>query len=195
MILFGLIFFLIFFIIAYKFSLKIENSLNSMINKEQFSNIHDNNNFNIKNECKDIEENYNNTLTTPIAVNIPNAEYKNIFNIGENNYINNNKKKKYNCFNIKQFKYDNVYNGHKINNKINNNNYQHINWDTNSTTIDKNLKYDINKLIRKPEKNLKIGYEIINLYNWNNINDYNNKLVNINCKNDSYSIYDDVYVV
>ena len=86
-----------------------------------------------------------------------------------------------------------VYNGKKSNN----NDFQKINWD-NNTTLDSNLHYDINKLINVPEKNIGVGYEIISLYDWNNINNYNDKLVNINTQKDfncNNSNYENIFVI
>ena len=177
MFLFGLIFILIFFMIGYKSLSRLEKSLNGMIKpKENFEN---NNKVNIENKCKVIQDNYNKMLSTPVAVNIPQQEFENKFYIGENKYSNPVVSQEPNSFPIKQLKYDGVFNGQKINN----NDFQKINWD-NSTTLDRNLKYDINKLVNVPEKNIGIGFEIISLYDWNNINNYNDKLININTKKD-----------
>ena len=194
MILFALILILIFFVIGYKTLSKIENSLNGMVHKEDFTN--NVNELNIKNECKDIDDKYNELLSTPVAVNIPKPEYETKFYIGENKYKNNPVKPESNSFPINQFKYDGVFNAKKI---TNNKDYQIVKWD-NDTTLDKNLHYDINRLINVPEKNIGIGYEIINLYKWNNINNYNDKLININTQKDTncdgvYSPYNDVFVV
>ena len=68
----------------------------------------------------------------------------------------------------------------------------------NDNTLDSNLNYDINKLIKGPEKNIGLGYEIVNLYNWNNINNYNDKLVNINTQKDfncNNSNYNNIFVI
>ena len=194
MILLGLVFILIIIMISYKTFLKIEKSLKGMVKKEDFSNINENN-LNIKNECKDIQEKYNKTVVTPVAVNIPNPEFNNKFYIGEKVINNEVVRPENNSFPIKQLKYDGVFNGIKIDK----NDFQKISWND-ETVLNSNLHYDINKLINVPEKNIGIGYEIVNLYNWNNINNYNDKLVNINTQKDSncsdnQSPFSDVYLV
>ena len=176
--------------IGYKSLSKLEKSLNGMIKpKENFTN----NKLNIDNQCKVIQDNYNKILSTPVAVNIPKIEYENKFYIGENKYSNPIVKYKTNSFPIIQFKYDGVFNAKKINN----NDFQKIEWN-NDNTLDSNLNYDINKLIKGPEKNIGLGYEIVNLYNWNNINNYNDKLVNINTQkefNCNNSNYNNIFVI
>ena len=192
MFLFGLIFILVFFMIGYKSLSKLEKSLNGMIKpKENFEN--NNTKINIENKCKVIQDNYNKMLSTPVAVNIPQSEFKNKFYIGENKYSNSSVSPEPNSFPIKQLKYDGICNGEKINK----NDFQKIKWN-NSTTLDSNLHYDINKLINVPEKNIGIGYDIVSLYDWNNINNYNDKLVNINTQKDfdcDNSNYDNIYVI
>jgi hypothetical protein len=177
--------------IGYKSLSKLEKSLNGMIKpKENFEN---NNKVNIENKCKVIQDNYNKMLSTPVAVNIPQSEFENKFYIGENKYSNPSVSPEPNSFPIKQLKYDGICNGEKINK----NDFQKINWN-NSTTLDSNLHYDINKLINVPEKNIGIGYDIVSLYDWNNINNYNDKLVNINTQKDfdcDNSNYDNIYVI
>ena len=81
--------------------------------KENFEN---NNKVNIENKCKVIQDNYNKMLSTPVAVNIPQQEFENKFYIGENKYSNPVVSSEPNSFPIKQFKYDGVFNGQKINN-------------------------------------------------------------------------------
>ena len=190
MFLFGLIFILIFFMIGYKSLSRLEKSLNGMIKpKEDFEN---NNKIIIENKCKVIQDNYNKMLSTPVAVNIPQQEFENKFYIGENKYSNPVVSQKLNSFPIKQLKYDGICNGKKINN----NDFQKIHWD-NATTLNGNLQYDINKLVNVPEKNIGIGFEIVSLYDWNNINNYNDKLININTKKDNCnnSNYDNIFFI
>lgn len=193
MLLFGLIFLLVFLVIGYKLLSKMETSLKGMIKKEDFSNITDK--LNIKNECKRIQESYNKLLTTPVAVNIPNPEYKNKFYIGENSYGNENIIPMESSFHIKEYKYDGIYDVKKESK----NDFQMIDWNTNSNTLFTNLPYNINKLIITPEKNLQIGQEIVsigNLNNLNNINNYNDKLININTQKDcNNSVYSDTYTL
>lgn len=173
-----LIFLLLFFIIAYKTSLNVQNSLNDMITKENFESM------NIKNECKDKEDIYNQKLSTPVAVNIPQPEYNNLFFIGENYHKDKPLENCINCFPIYDKKYDGVYNGNKINVPIEK---QVINWNGEQKMINA-LPYNKN-LIRVPEKKLLPNETIINM------NDWSNQITptSDNCQSDNP--FSDIYIV
>ena len=150
--------------------------------KEGFTNIGDNHVETFAtNKCKEKEELYNKLLTTPVAVNIPTPEYDNTFYVGDilndnQGKININSNGSY-CFPIKQFKYDNVWNGIKKTK----NDIQHINWNLNKTDILDNV-YCSNKMISKPEKELEPGEYIKYLYTFDNeppqMKDYNGTAFN-----------------
>ena len=159
-----------------------------MIKKEDFSNV--NEELNIKNECKTIQESHNKLLTSPVAINIPNPEYDNKFYIGENSYRNENIIPMESSFQINEYKYDGIYDGKKETK----NDFQKVEWNTKSNTLFTNLPYNINKLIITPDKNLQIGQEIVSIGNFENINNYNDKLININTQKDcNQSVYSDTY--
>ena len=108
------------FLISFKCLGTIENIINNNLAKETFVNNSILNNINKVDECSKIEANYNKYLSTPVAVNVPNQEFQHKFYIGEAN--NNNKNGNQliidggYCFPIKDFRYDGVWTGYKINN-------------------------------------------------------------------------------
>lgn len=158
----------IFFCISYKCLGKIESSLKNTLNIENYSNINKNIYKNDRDECKTIQNKYNNFLTTPVAVNSPNQEFQHKFFIGElinnnnnnynydSDYVNYDKNKI--CLPVKQLKYDAVWTGNK---KLDNNDFQKINWNNKKKIVKFNCS---NNLIIKPNKIIRPGQTIVNLY-------------------------------
>ena len=147
------------FLVSFKFLGFVENMISSNLPKETFINSQSIDSINRVDECSKVTEKYNKYLATPVAVNVPNQEFQHNFYIGENN--ENNAQLEVTsgyCFPIKDFRYDSVWTGYKVDNS---DDFEKIDWKNKRKIIKYNCS---NNLIIKPNKILRPNETIVNLY-------------------------------
>ena len=148
-------------LISFKCLGAIENMIDRNTSKETFINNPMINNIDKVDECSKIETNYNKYLSTPVAVNAPNQEFQYNFYVGERGNNNNNNNQLIidggYCFPIKDFRYDSVWTGYKINND----DFEKIKWKDKRNIL---KYYCSDNLIIRPNKILRPGETVVNMY-------------------------------